>query len=125
MKTPNGRDCPHYYQDFHRGRAVQECRLEKQNPQSLRWVPSDCGRCTVPSILSANASPHLKMTLTIKNQLLGLRRSVVVVARCEFHDIPIDDPYVGCIQCAAQRGGLSVFRRALEDNGEDDHTAVK
>ncbi|MDZ4770608.1 MAG: hypothetical protein SGJ24_15895 [Chloroflexota bacterium] len=113
MKTPAGQHCPHYYQDFNRGRALQECRLEKQNPNSLHWQPSDCARCPVPGIVSANASPDMVLTLTIRRELLGLRRKLAVTAFCDRHRQPIADPYIGCDQCAEERGGLTIFRQAL------------
>lgn len=120
MKTPNGRECPHYYQDFYRGRNVQECRLEKANPNSLRWMPADCSKCPVPDILNANASPYLELTLTISRAMLGLRRVLTVTAHCSKHNVAIADPYIGCVLCAEERGGLDLFRKALEENGEQD-----
>jgi hypothetical protein len=123
MKTPDGRQCRHYYADFHRGRALQECRLEKQNPDSLRWQPSDCARCPVPEIINANASPDMTLTLTIRQGFLGLRRTISVSAFCDRHRQPIADPYVGCEECAKERSGaLDMFRRALEDMDEPDNT---
>lgn len=55
MRTPDGKECRHYCEDFHRGRALQECRLIKSNRDLLNWRPEDCARCPVPSILQANA----------------------------------------------------------------------
>lgn len=120
MKTPAGRECKFYYQDFHRGRAIQECRLERDNPNSLPWHPSDCSRCPVPDILNANASPDLALTLTISRGLLGLTRRSVVTAQCSRHRIPVSDPFVGCPRCAEERGGLNLFKQALDELGEQD-----
>lgn len=113
MRTPAGKECKHYYEDFNRGRNIKECRLVKANPESLPWRPSDCSGCPVPDILNANASPDLELTLRIDNKLLGLRRSYTVTARCIKHDIRIEDPYIGCPKCNEERPGLDIFRKAL------------
>ena len=65
MLTPAGKECPFYYADFHRGRAVEECRQVAANPASAPWRPRDCARCPIPDILRANASPNLRLKLTI------------------------------------------------------------
>ena len=109
MKTPAGTDCDYYYEDFHRGRSRQECRLARRNAESAAWQPSDCEGCPVPEILWANASPNLILRLTIKPGVLGIGRRNVVEAACRKHDVPIEDPVVGCPQCAAERPGLDIF----------------
>jgi hypothetical protein len=115
MKTPAGKECPQYYADFHRGRHVQECRLAERNPQSASWHPNDCAHCPVPDILRANASPSLRLRLTIKPGFLGLGRHNEVDAFCEKHLRPIEDPIVGCTLCNAQKPGVDAFLSALED----------
>lgn len=119
MQTPAGKECRHYYEDFHRGRNIQECRLEKANPESEKWHPKDCERCPVPDILQANSSPDMELKLTIKSGMFGLRRRYEVEARCLKHHKPIDDPYVGC-QLPGHHPGLDLFRQAL--NNDDDET---
>jgi hypothetical protein len=119
MQTPAGKECPHYYADFHRGRSTQECRLLKYDTESLAWQPTDCKRCPVPEIASANASPHLHLRLLIKPIILGLGRRIVVTASCEKHGTTIEDPHVGCAQCNAERPGLDAFIRALEESEDD------
>jgi hypothetical protein len=116
MKTPAGKECPHYYQDFHRGRSLQQCRLAERNPESARWEPGDCQRCPVPDILHANASPHLRLCLTIRSGFLGFNRRNEVGATCSLHDIRIDDPIVGCPRCNAARSGIDEFLDALENS---------
>jgi hypothetical protein len=119
MQTPYGQDCRHYYQDFHRGRDIQECRLIKQNPDSLRWKPTDCKDCPVPGILHANASPDLELRITVETRFLGLGRQLTVEAFCTRHQISIDDAHVGCQRCNEEKGdGLGLFRQALD--GSDD-----
>ena len=114
MKTPAGKECPMYYADFHRGRHVQECRLVERNPDSAPWQPGDCTRCTVPEIVHANASKTMRLKLTIKSGILGLGRRLIIEAYCEKHGIVIDDPFVGCAQCNAERPGINAFMDALE-----------
>lgn len=120
MRTSAGKECPHYYADFHRGRNVQECRLIQGNRDSLPWRPVDCTGCPVPEILQANASKDLELKLTIKPRLLGLGRKHIVEAYCLKHRIPIEDAFVGCPRCNQERPGLDVFREALNALGDDE-----
>lgn len=108
-----------YYADFHRGRNVQECRLVERNPESARWHPNDCTHCPVPDILYANASPHMRLKLTIKPGILGIGRRNLVEAYCDKHNLVIDDPIVGCPKCNAERPGLNAFIDALEGKTDD------
>jgi hypothetical protein len=119
MRTPAGKECRYYHEDFHRGRDVQECRLIQENPASLRWRPSDCKMCPVPDILNANASPDLQLTLTVKPRLMGLGRQLEVTASCLKHHVKIEDPFVGCPKCNAERPGLDVFWQALEQDDDE------
>lgn len=115
MRTPAGRECPHYYADFNRHtRDVEECRLARQNPNSAAWHPKDCAKCPVPDIMLANASPDTQLILTIKVGLLGLMRRLEVEAIC-LKDGQKVDPYVGCPD---DHPGLDIFRQALE-RGDD------
>jgi hypothetical protein len=115
MKTPVGKECPMYYADFHRERHVQECRLAKRNNESAPWQPSDCARCPVPDILRANASPNMRLKLTIRPGLFGIGRHNEVTAYCEKHSRVIDDPYVGCTLCNSERPNFDAFKDALEN----------
>jgi hypothetical protein len=119
MRTPAGKECRHYYEDFHRGRDVQECRLIQANPLSLRWRPSDCKRCPVPDVLNANSSPDLELHLSVIPRLLGLGRQLEVSASCLKHHIQIEDAFVGCPKCIAERPGLELFWQALEQDNEE------
>lgn len=113
MQTPDGRDCKYYYEDFHRGRNIQECRSVKYNPDSVRWHPNDCSKCPVPDILLANADPNMELIVTIKKGFLGFGRSIDVVARDRTDGSIIEDPYVGNVK---DHPGLDIFRQALEDD---------
>lgn len=106
MKTPAGKECRFYYQNFHRGHSDQECRLIMANPRSPEWKPQDCNLCPVPEILQANNSPNLVIEGTIKTGLLGFNRRVEVTAFCSKHLIDVPKPHVGCAQCAAEKPGL-------------------
>ncbi len=117
MQIPDGRECPHYYEDMNRHtRDIQECRLVKANPNSNPWRPHDCSKCPVPDILQANASPDMKLTIEIKSSMFGLMRRVDVLAHCTKHNIAIPDPYTGCPE--NHHPGLDLFRQALEDSNE-------
>src|SRR5215813_14880207 len=124
MRTPAGKECPQYYEDFHRGRNIQECRLAERNPASARWQPNDCSRCPVPEILRANASPYMRLKLTIKPGFLGIGRHNEVEAFCERHNIPIQDPFVGCPKCNAERPGFEDFLETLENRSNDDQSSA-
>lgn len=106
MKTPAGKECRFYYQNFHRGRSEQECRLIMANPRSAPWRPSDCGSCPVPDILLANSNPNLVLEATIEKGFLGFNRRVNVKAFCSKHLIDVPKPQVGCPECAREKPGL-------------------
>jgi len=104
-----------YYADFHRERRVQECRLAKRNPESAPWHPNDCSHCPVPDILLANASESMRLRLTIKPGMLGFGRHNEVTAYCEKHTRAIDDPFVGCPQCNAERPNFDAFKEVIDN----------
>lgn len=115
MKTPAGKECRFYYQNFHRGHSDQECRLIQANPRSPEWRPKDCHNCPVPEILLANNSPHLVLEGTIKKGMLGLNRRVEVTAFCSKHLVDVPKPHVGCPACAKEKPGLQeLFGEELE-----------
>jgi hypothetical protein len=120
MRTPAGTECRHYYQDFHRGRNLQECRLIQYNPESLRWQPPDCTNCPVPAILRANACKDMELQLTMKPRLLGMGRRRELVAICTRDGSVIEDPFTSCGNCSDEREGLDIFRQALEQSEDDD-----
>lgn len=116
MRTPAGKECRNYYEDYNRGRNIQECRAIKANPESMRWRPGDCAKCQVPEILYANASPNLELKVTVKPRFIGFGRTVEVTAFCKGKEIPVEDAYTGC---AEDRPGLDLFRQALEIDDDD------
>lgn len=119
MRTPAGKECRHYFQDFHRGRNIQRCRLIRDNPESQPWKPADCERCQVPAILNANASPDLRLELTVRNSMLGLRRELRLRAWCRDEEIPLATAYTGCVSNELDNR-LDLFRAALEKPSEDE-----
>ena len=106
MINPAGQECRFYYQDYHRGRNEQECRLIISNLNSAEWKPNDCTECPVPEILRANNSPNLVLQATVKKGVLGFNRSVKVTAFCSRHLIDVSKPQVGCPECAKEKPGL-------------------
>ena len=107
MRTPAGKQCRFYYENFHRGRSDQECRLLDANVNSPAWHPNDCNSCPVPDILAANSDPNLVLEATIKKGFLNMfGRNVEVKAFCSKHLIDVREPKVGCPQCAKEKPGL-------------------
>lgn len=115
MRTPAGKECRFYYQNFHRGHSDQECRLIQANIRSPEWRPEDCSHCPVPAILQANSSPDLVLEGTVKKGVLGLRRRVEVKAFCSRHLSDVPHPQVGCLQCARERPGLQELFQSGDD----------
>lgn len=107
MRTPAGQECRFYYENFHRGRDIQECRLIQANPNSPEWRPRDCSNCPVPEILRANNDPNLVMEGTVKRGFLGLGgRKVEITAYCSKHLVDVPNPHAGCPICARERPGF-------------------
>jgi hypothetical protein len=99
MITPAGAECPFYYEDYHRGRERQECRLIDRTPNGGTYTPDLCSKCAVPGIVRANACPNLVLEGRVKKTLLGLRRKVEVSAYCTRTMRAVDEPHIGCGQC--------------------------
>ncbi len=99
MRTPAGSECPYYFEDFHRGRQVQTCRLIEDNASGGRWAPELCARCPIPRITLANACPHMILEARVVSRLLGLRRGVEVSAYCTKSLQTVEEPEIGCGQC--------------------------
>ena len=106
MKTPYGKQCRFYYENFHRGHDDQECRLIRANSNSPRWETKDCQNCPVPDILLANSNPDMVLEAEIKKGFMRMGRKVEVKAFCTRHLCDIPQPITGCPQCAAERPSL-------------------
>jgi hypothetical protein len=109
MRTPAGKECQYYFEDFHRGRNVQKCRLIERNPESAPWTPGLCHTCPVPAILRANACPHLVLDAKVSKRLFGLVQRVEVTGWCSEHFLDVEHPAVGCGHCHEYRGGPSIL----------------
>jgi len=100
MKTPAGRECPHFYGDYYRGRNVEECRLLRAQGQV--WTPDLCRTCPVPEIARANSCQFMKLELIIARPLAALfQRRVQVNAYCERSERNVLEPQIGCGECHA------------------------
>ena len=98
MRTPAGTECRFYYEDFNRGREIQECRLLRHSSGSQAWTPDLCATCPVPRIAMANACPDMVLEARIGRRWL-VRKQVKVDAYCTRTRQRVQDPYVGCGHC--------------------------
>lgn len=99
MRTPAGTECPYYYEDFHRGRSHQECRLIASTPEGGTYSPDLCARCRIPRIVLANACPNMVLEARVVSGLLRLRRRVEITANCTRSGDIVREPEIGCGQC--------------------------
>ena len=111
MRTPAGAECPYYFEDFHRGRNIQECRLI-DGSNGGRWQPDLCGKCRIPRITMANACPNLILEARVRQGILGIGRGVDIQAYCKLSKTEVAVPEIGCGRCH------EVFEASL-GNGED------
>jgi len=112
MRTPAGKECAHYYQDFHRGRAIQECRLLERGQGSRAWEPRVCSICPVPDILRANRCPYMRLRARLVRR--WMRRRVELEAYCTRQQVQVKNPYVGCGHCHPD--ALAVLGGKQEDS---------
>lgn len=115
MRTPYGAECSYYYQDFHRGRDVQECRLLAGTSGDALWKPTDCKDCPVPGIQRANACEYLVLAGELKTGMLGFGRRMQVTAHCIKTKRDVPEPHIGCGECHTDIPGIDAFLRGLED----------
>ena len=100
MKTPAGRECPHFYGDYYRGRNVEECRL--LDAQGQVWTPDLCRSCPVPDIARANSCQFLKLKVKVGRPITAVfQRRVQVSAFCEKSKRDVSEPEIGCGECHA------------------------
>ncbi len=117
MRTPAGVECRFYYEDYYRGRSVQECRLIGRNPASEPWRPVLCRGCPVPGILRANGCPNMTLEAKVGRRWLVLKQ-VQVRAFCTLSKQWVTEPAVGCGRCQDER--WRAIRESLSrDNGDD------
>ncbi|HJW83963.1 MAG TPA: hypothetical protein VJ754_06635 [Anaerolineae bacterium] len=109
MRTPFGQECRYYYQDFHRGRATQECRLVEQSPASEAWQADLCRDCPAPGIVRANGCRHMRLEGRVVKGFLGFGRRMLVTARCDRSGGMVAEPHIGCGQCRLDSPAASIF----------------
>lgn len=112
MITPSGRECPYYYEDFNRGRSIQECRLLENTPGGGEYTPDLCQKCKVPGIKMANACPNMVLEAKVERSFFGLRRRIEAAAFCTktLRDVP--EPEIGCGECHLE---FPIFRTSTEE----------
>lgn len=100
MKTPAGRECPHFYGDYYRGRNLEECRL--LDAQGQTWSADLCKTCLVPDIARANSCQNMKLKVNVGRPITAVfQRRVQVSAFCEKSKRDVSEPEVGCGECHA------------------------
>jgi hypothetical protein len=109
MRTPAGKECRYYYEDFYRGRSTQTCRLIERNRESPPWTPGLCQTCPVPDMLRANACTHLVLDAHVSKRLLGLVQRVEVTGWCSEYFLEVEHPAIGCGHCHEHGGGSSIL----------------
>lgn len=98
MKTPAGRECPHFYGDYFRGRNVEECRLLKAQGQA--WTRDLCASCPVPAITRANSCQFMRLKVNVGRPITAVfQRRVQVSAYCEKSERDVSEPEIGCGDC--------------------------
>lgn len=97
MLTPAGKDCPHFYGDYHRGRNVERCRLLET--QDLHWTRDLCFKCPVPELLQANACEFQTLKPSLEKPLFFLKPQVRINAHCSKCECDVAAPEIGCGQC--------------------------
>ncbi|WKZ37990.1 MAG: hypothetical protein QY332_08610 [Anaerolineales bacterium] len=100
MKTPAGRECPHFFGDYYRGRNREECSLLKLYNQ--QWTRDLCKTCPVPDILRANSCQHMKLKVEVARPITAIfQRRVQADAFCDKTQRGVPEPQVGCGECHA------------------------
>jgi hypothetical protein len=112
MRTPAGTECRYYYEDFNRGRTIQECRLISASPGSRPWRPSLCETCPVPAILRANGCTNMALEARVSRRWLVIPQ-VRVRTTCSLSEGEVAEPMVGCGRC--QDEGWQSIREALSE----------
>jgi hypothetical protein len=97
MLTPAGKECRHFFGDYHRGRTVERCRLLEA--AGLDWRAAYCTKCPVPDILQANACEHQTLTPRLEKPLFFMSAEVRVAAHCSKCECDVEEPAIGCGLC--------------------------
>ena len=97
MKTPFGAQCSYYYEDMHRGREHQECRLLDTNQSN--WTVRLCKSCPVPRWQQCNSCEHLNYRALVTPGLLGFWRRMIIKVWYQDSHSEVIEPEVGCGSC--------------------------
>ena len=98
MKTPDGKECVHFFGDYYRGRNFEECRLLKAHGE--HWTRDLCVSCPVPEISRANSCQHMKLKARVGRPLWAVfQRRVLISAFCEKTARAVGEPQIGCGEC--------------------------
>ena len=114
MRTPAGKECKFYYEDYYRGSETEECRLIARSRESLPWNSGLCGSCPVPDILRANACPNMVLDARVVKRFFGLSQAVES-AWCSEYFEDVKQPHVGCGHCHEFTGGHSILDGKVAD----------
>ena len=109
MRTPFGAECKFYYEDYHRGRDTQECRLALQSGSMGDWSFRLCKLCPLPRIQQANSCEHLALSGQVRKEYLGLVRRMAISAHCSKAQYEVEEPEIGCGQCHADNPIMAKF----------------
>lgn len=99
MKTPDGKECKYYYEDYYRGREKQECRLLNSIIPPLNWQPRLCATCPIPDILRDNACTYMVLRPTLIRKFPFIKQSISVSAYCMKTEQVVKEPRIGCGEC--------------------------
>lgn len=99
MRTPFGSECKFYYEDYHRGRNRQECRLAQQSGSKDNWSFRMCKSCALPRLQQANSCINLFLFGQAQKGLLGLGRRMNIYAHCSKDGAEVEEPEIGCGRC--------------------------
>ena len=97
MINPDGKECPHFYGDYHRGKNIEYCRLLQDH--DLEWRNDYCAVCPVPDILQANACEHMALIPRLRKRILVFQPRIFIDAYCHKSESKVDEPRVGCGEC--------------------------
>ncbi|MFQ5407242.1 MAG: hypothetical protein ACE5FI_02325 [Anaerolineales bacterium] len=99
MQTPYGAECSYYYEDFNRGRNVQECRLAIKSGTAGNWAAGVCRDCPVPSIQRANSCEYLLLEGRVSKGFIGFGRRMTISTWCRKMECDVAEPEIGCGHC--------------------------
>ncbi|HUN23202.1 MAG TPA: hypothetical protein PK299_08745 [Anaerolineales bacterium] len=109
MRTPAGKQCTFYYEDFNRGREIQRCDLANAVGQAADWQVSLCAKCPVPRLQLANACKHMVIHGQIKRGFLGINKQMSIHCTCLKSLKDVAEPEIGCGQCHADNPVLKAL----------------